>query len=181
VAERSVQVGQRVTQGQSLFAIIPLEQMWIDANFKEVQIGKMQIGQKVSLYSDVYGNRVPYHGHIIGIGGGTGSVFSILPPQNATGNWIKIVQRVPVRIGLNPAELKKAPLRLGLSMEATVDIRNIGQHSVPPPISSHALYKTWVFDQEEEGVQDLIQEIFTANLPAVDLTPTDLIEGMETP
>lgn len=181
VAERSVQVGQRVTQGQSLFAIIPLEQMWIDANFKEVQIGKMQIGQKVSLYSDVYGNSVPYHGHIIGIGGGTGSVFSILPPQNATGNWIKIVQRVPVRIGLNPAELKNAPLRLGLSMEATVDIRNIGQHSVPPPIVSHALYKTWVFDQEEEGVQDLIQEIFTANLPAVDLTPTDLIEGMETP
>ncbi len=181
VAERSVQVGQRVSQGQSLFAIIPLEQMWVDANFKEVQIGKMQIGQPVSLHSDVYGSRAPYQGHIIGIGGGTGSVFSILPPQNATGNWIKIVQRVPVRIALDPNELKKFPLRLGLSMEATVDIRDIGQNSIPHPISHRTLYQTQVFDREEEGVEKAIQEIFTANLPSIDLSPTDLIEGLEIP
>lgn len=181
IAERSVQVGQRVSQGQSLFAIIPLEQMWVDANFKEVQIGKMQIGQPVSLNSDVYGGRSPYQGHIIGIGGGTGSVFSILPPQNATGNWIKIVQRVPVRIALDPSEVKKFPLRLGLSMEATVDIRDIGQNCIPLPISQRTLYQTQVFDHEEDGVEQAIQEIYRKNLPSIDLSPTDLIEGIETP
>ncbi|MBX9923906.1 MAG: HlyD family efflux transporter periplasmic adaptor subunit [Rhabdochlamydiaceae bacterium] len=181
IAERSVQVGQRVTQGQSLFAVIPLEQMWIEANFKEVQIGKMQIGQKVSLNSDVYGSKAPYEGYIIGIGGGTGSVFSILPPQNATGNWIKIVQRVPVRISLDAKELKKAPLRLGLSMEATVNIRDIGHKSVPFPISPRSLYQTWIFDSEEEGLQDVIQTIFTANLPSIDLSQLDLAEGLTSP
>lgn len=181
IAERCVQVGQRVTQGQSLFAVIPLEQMWIEANFKEVQIGKMQIGQKVSLNSDVYGSKAPYEGYIVGIGGGTGSVFSILPPQNATGNWIKIVQRVPVRISLDAKELKKAPLRLGLSMEATVNIRDIGHKSVPFPISPRSLYQTWIFDSEEEGLQDVIQTIFTANLPSVDLSQVDLAEGLTSP
>jgi membrane fusion protein (multidrug efflux system) len=179
IAERSVQVGQRVHQGQSLFAVIPLEQMWIDANFKEVKIGNMQIGQKVSVHSDVYGRRVPYQGHVMGIGGGTGSVFSILPPQNATGNWIKIVQRVPVRIALDPQELQKAPLRLGLSMEVTVDIRDIGEPSVPKQAGQRALYHTKIFDHEEDGVQTLIEEIFIANLPSVDLSETDPLEGME--
>jgi membrane fusion protein (multidrug efflux system) len=181
VAQRSVQVGQRVSQGQSLFAVIPLEQMWVDANFKEVQIGKMQIGQEVALRSDVYGRRNPYQGQIIGIGGGTGSVFSILPPQNATGNWIKIVQRVPVRISLNPKELEKAPLRLGLSMEATANIRNIGNSSVPSQVPQKSLYKTWVFDREEDGVHEVIQAILALNLPSGDLSPTDLLEGMEKP
>lgn len=165
IALRSVQVGQRVNPAEPLFAIIPLDQMWVDANFKEVQIGKMQIGQSVSLQSDTYGSNVTYHGLIVGIGGGTGSVFSVLPPQNATGNWIKIVQRLPIRVSLNPSELIAHPLRLGLSMEATVDIRNIGSSPIPELASEKVVYETAVFSQEEEGVDAVLHAVFEQNLP----------------
>ena len=167
IAERSVQIGQRVKAGDPLFAIIPLEEMWVNANFKEVQIGKMQIGQTAHLKADVYGDAVKYHGYIEGIGGGTGSVFSVLPPQNATGNWIKIVQRVPVRIHLDSQELLEHPLRLGLSMDVTVDIHNIGHSSIPPITPTQPIYQTDVFAKEEEGVETVIQKIFKENLPSL--------------
>ena len=174
IAERTVQVGQRVKAGEPLFAIIPLDQMWVDANFKEVQIGKMQIGQPVSLYSDVYGHSVEYHGHIQGIGGGTGSVFSVLPPQNATGNWIKIVQRVPIRISIDPQEIIHSPLRLGLSMEATVDIHSTEASSIPHILPIHPIYQTEIFSKEEEGVQAIIEKIFKENLPSPEIPLKEL-------
>ncbi len=122
VARRSVQLGQRIQAGTPLMAVIPLEQLWVDANFKEVQLRKMRIGQHVNLVADMYGKNVPYHGTIEGLGVGTGAAFALLPAQNATGNWIKVVQRVPVRIKLDPKELQEHPLRIGLSMVVDVDI-----------------------------------------------------------
>jgi membrane fusion protein (multidrug efflux system) len=124
VAQRTVQVGQRVNAGAPLMAVVPLSNVWIDANFKEVQLARMRIGQPVTITTDIYGGKVVYHGKIAGLGAGSGSAFSVLPPQNASGNWIKIVQRVPVRIALDPAELKDNPLRIGLSVSATVDVHD---------------------------------------------------------
>jgi membrane fusion protein (multidrug efflux system) len=121
VAKRSVQVGQRVAPGTPLMAIVPLDGVWIDANFKEVQLQRMRIGQPVKLTADVYGSRVEYHGRIQGFSAGTGSAFATLPAQNATGNWIKIVQRLPVRIRIDPSELAAHRLRIGLSMQVDVD------------------------------------------------------------
>lgn len=121
IAQRAVQVGARVTPGVALMAIIPPEQMWVDANFKETQLADVRIGQSVKLTADLYGSDVVYHGKIAGFAAGTGSAFALLPAQNASGNWIKIVQRVPVRIELDPAELQEHPLRIGLSMRAEVD------------------------------------------------------------
>jgi membrane fusion protein (multidrug efflux system) len=124
VAQRTVQVGQRVNAGAPLMAVVPLSNVWIDANFKEVQLARMRIGQPVQITTDIYGSKVIYHGKIAGLGAGSGSAFSVLPPQNASGNWIKIVQRVPVRIALDAGELKDNPLRIGLSVTATVDVRD---------------------------------------------------------
>ena len=124
VAQRTVQVGQRVNAGAPLMAVVPLSHVWVDANFKEVQLARMRIGQPVRITTDIYGSKVAYHGKIAGLGAGSGSAFSVLPPQNASGNWIKIVQRVPVRIALDPAELKDNPLRIGLSVTATVDVHD---------------------------------------------------------
>lgn len=124
VAQRTVQVGQRVNAGAPLMAVVPLSNVWVDANFKEVQLARMRIGQPVRITTDIYGSKVAYHGRIVGLGAGSGSAFSVLPPQNASGNWIKIVQRVPVRVALDPAELKDNPLRIGLSVTATVDVRD---------------------------------------------------------
>ncbi|RZI42451.1 HlyD family efflux transporter periplasmic adaptor subunit [Herbaspirillum sp. HC18] len=124
VAKRSVQVGQRVTPGAPLMAVVPLNQLWVDANFKESQLRKMRIGQPVKLTADVYGSSVTYDGKIAGFAAGTGSAFALLPAQNATGNWIKVVQRVPVRIALDPKQLADHPLRIGLSMRAEVDLHD---------------------------------------------------------
>ena len=124
VARRSVQVGQRVAAGTPLMAVVPLDNVWIDANFKEVQLEDMRVGQPVDLHADVYGGETVYHGKLVGLAAGSGSAFALLPAQNASGNWIKIVQRVPVRIALDPQELKKHPLRIGLSMTVKVDIRD---------------------------------------------------------
>ncbi len=123
VAKRSAQVGQRINPGTPVMAIVPLDQLWVDANFKEAQLRDMRIGQPASLSADVYGGRVTYKGRIVGLGAGTGSAFALLPAQNATGNWIKVVQRVPVRIALDPKQLAEYPLRVGLSMQAEVDVR----------------------------------------------------------
>lgn len=122
VARRSIQVGQRVAPGSILMRIVPINQLYVDANFKESQLEKVRVGQTVTLTSDLYGDDVEYHGKVIGFSGGTGSAFALIPAQNATGNWIKVVQRLPVRIQLDSKDLEKYPLRVGLSMEATVDL-----------------------------------------------------------
>lgn len=124
IAKRSAQKGEWVNKGKTLMAVVPLNQVWVDANFKENQLRNMRIGQEVVLYSDIFGKSVKYNGIIQGFSAGTGSVFSLLPPQNATGNWIKVVQRLAVRIELNSEEIKENPLQLGMSMKANVDIRN---------------------------------------------------------
>ena len=124
VARRTVQLGQRVAAGTPLMSIIPLNQLWVDANFKEVQLRNIRIGQPVNLTADVYGKKVEYKGTVAGLGMGTGAAFALLPAQNATGNWIKVVQRVPVRIALDPEELQVHPLRLGLSMKAVIKTSN---------------------------------------------------------
>ena len=122
VAKRTVQVGQKLAAGAPLMAVIPLNSVWVDANFKEPQLRKIRPGQTVTLSTDVYGSDVVYHGKVVSISAGTGGSFSLLPPQNATGNWIKVVQRIPVRIALDKAELKANPLRLGMSTDVKVDV-----------------------------------------------------------
>ncbi|MCM2251989.1 MAG: efflux RND transporter periplasmic adaptor subunit [Ramlibacter sp.] len=122
IAKRTVQVGQRVAAGAPLMSVIPLSQVWVDANFKEVQLRKIRLGQPVKLTADVYGRKVEYRGTVAGLGAGTGAAFALLPAQNATGNWIKVVQRVPVRVALDAAQIAAHPLRVGLSMQAEVDV-----------------------------------------------------------
>ncbi|MGH6690163.1 MAG: HlyD family efflux transporter periplasmic adaptor subunit [Gammaproteobacteria bacterium] len=124
VVQRTVHVGQRVQSGASLMSIVPIGEAYVDANFKEMQLTKVRIGQEVELTSDLYGSDVVFHGRVVGFSGGTGSAFALIPAQNATGNWIKVVQRVPVRIAIDEADLAKHPLRVGLSMEATIDTRS---------------------------------------------------------
>jgi membrane fusion protein (multidrug efflux system) len=124
VAQRSVQVGERVAAGTPLMGVVPLDAVWVDANFKEVQLRDMRVGQPVTLHADVYGGKVVYHGKIVGLSAGSGTAFALLPAQNASGNWIKIVQRLPVRIELESSELRAHPLRIGLSVTADVDIRD---------------------------------------------------------
>jgi membrane fusion protein (multidrug efflux system) len=122
VSKKSVQIGQQVQVGAPLMTIVPTATAYVDANFKEVQLDKVAIGQPVTLTSDLYGGGVKFHGKVVGLSGGTGAAFSLIPAQNASGNWIKVVQRLPVRIALDPADLKSHPLRLGLSMKADIDI-----------------------------------------------------------
>src|SRR6201985_784819 len=124
IAQRTVQAGQQVAAGTPLMAVVPLSDVWVDANFKEVQLARIRVGQPVTVKADIYGGGVVYHGHVEGLGAGSGSAFALLPPQNATGNWIKIVQRVPVRIALDPNELREHPLRVGLSVAVSVDVRD---------------------------------------------------------
>jgi membrane fusion protein (multidrug efflux system) len=122
VTRKSIEIGQRVQPGSPVMIVVPIQQAYVDANFKEGQLRKVRIGQPVTLTSDLYGGGVKYHGEVVGLSGGTGSAFAVIPAQNATGNWIKVVQRVPVRISLDPKELAEHPLRVGLSMTAKIDI-----------------------------------------------------------
>ncbi|MEC6127200.1 MAG: HlyD family efflux transporter periplasmic adaptor subunit [Pseudomonadota bacterium] len=122
VARRNIQIGQRVAPGTVMMSVVPISQLYVDANFKESQLAKVRVGQTAILTSDLYGDDVEYHGKVIGFSGGTGAAFALIPAQNATGNWIKVVQRLPVRIALDPKELADHPLRVGLSMEAKVDL-----------------------------------------------------------
>jgi membrane fusion protein, multidrug efflux system len=124
VSRRSVQVGQRVAAGTPLMGVVPLDAVWVNANFKEVQLRDMRVGQPVTLHADIYGGRAVYHGRLVGLSAGSGTAFALLPSQNASGNWIKIVQRLPVRVALDPAELRAHPLRIGLSVSTTVDIHD---------------------------------------------------------
>jgi membrane fusion protein, multidrug efflux system len=121
IAKNAVQVGQQVQPGQTLMTIVPIEAVYVNANYKEAQLRNVRIGEPAVLTSDLYGGSIKYHGKVVGIGGGTGAAFALIPAQNATGNWIKVVQRLPVRIALDPAELRAHPLRVGLSMSAVID------------------------------------------------------------
>ncbi|SAK70366.1 multidrug resistance protein A [Caballeronia catudaia] len=160
VAKRSVQVGQRVSPGNPLMAIVPLNAVWVDANFKEVQLKHMRIGQPVELTADLYGSGVVFHGKVIGFSAGTGSAFSLLPAQNATGNWIKVVQRLPVRIELDPKELQAHPLRIGLSMNVDVTIKN--EEGGQLGNAQNTVYQTNVFDnygaQADQEIARIIQQ-----------------------
>ncbi|MES2288850.1 MAG: HlyD family efflux transporter periplasmic adaptor subunit [Pseudomonadota bacterium] len=126
VAQRTVQIGQQIAAGTPLMAVVPLDRVWVDANFRETQLKDLRIGQAVTVTADTYGSDIVYHGRVAGVGAGSGNAFALLPPQNASGNWIKIVQRVPVRIALNRDELRRNPLRIGLSVTATVDTADRG-------------------------------------------------------
>ncbi|WP_233407723.1 efflux RND transporter periplasmic adaptor subunit [Marinomonas spartinae] len=164
VAQRSVQVGQHVSAGSTLMSIVPLNHVWVVANFKETQIGNIRAGQPVSLTSDVYGSSVIYHGTVQGIIPGTGSAFSLLPATNATGNWIKVVQRVPVRIALKPQELIDHPLRPGLSMNVTVNTQNAGKAELTTVATPPTPWRTDVFDDGDKGANALIQKIIKENM-----------------
>ncbi len=153
VARRTVQVGQRVAAGTPLLAVVPLDQLWVDANFKEGQLQALRVDQPVELTADVYGSSVTYHGRVAGVGAGSGAAFALLPPQNASGNWIKIVQRVPVRIALDPEELRQHPLRIGLSMTAEVDIRDrSGAMVTDKPLGTGARSDTADTDAEADHI-----------------------------
>lgn len=164
IGQRSVQLGELIDPSRAMLSIIPLDEIWVTANFKEVQLSDMRIGQRATVTSDCYGGSVTFHGRVIGVGAGSGNVFSILPPQNATGNWIKIVQRIPVRISLDPEEVQKYPLVLGMSMNVTVDIRDKEGYLLTKEKSiSSPIYQTDVYKQQIEGVNKIIQKIIQDN------------------
>jgi len=180
IAKRNVQLGERVSPGTPLMSVVPLNQVWVDANFKEPQLADLRIGQRVSLTSDLYGGRVVFHGRVQGLGAGTGAAFALLPAQNATGNWIKIVQRVPVRIALDPSELEAHPLQIGLSMQVDVNVRDRDGERFPElaagePIPSggapQPIYATRVFDSSEAAALARVNAIITANAPAAGRSP----------
>ncbi len=164
VARRNVQLGQRVSPGAPLMAVVPLDEVWVDANFKEPQLERMRVGQPVALTADLYGTHVVFHGSVAGFGAGTGAAFSLLPAQNATGNWIKIVQRVPVRIALDPREIAAHPLQIGLSMKAVVDVRNGGGGRMPQVASNAAAWSTEVFGSGDARADARVHAIIAANL-----------------
>ena len=164
VSKRTVQLGQRVAPGTPLMAVVPLDQVWVDANFKENQLRDIRVGQPVKLTADLYGGKVVYDGKVIGLGIATGAASALLPAQNATGNWIKVVQRLPVRIHLDPEQLKKHPLRVGLSMEVEVDVRDqSGPELVSaPPIEPIAA--TQVYADADQGADALARRIIDQNM-----------------
>ena len=172
IAKRNVQVGQRVKAGDSLMALVPLEQVWIEANFKEKQLREMRIGQPVELYSDIFGKKVAYHGRVAGFSAGTGSAFSLLPAQNATGNWIKVVQRLPVRIELDPKELADHPLQIGLSMIAKVNVRNQEGARLSDVNRKIAPTETEVFASWAHAAEQHVHKLIAANLGGPDKTRT---------
>lgn len=165
VARRSVQVGQRVQPGNALMAVVPTEQMWVEANFKETQLRHMRLGQEVELRSDLYGGDVTYKGRIDSLGLGTGSAFSLLPAQNASGNWIKIVQRVPVRIAIDAKQLAEHPLRIGLSIKAEVSLRDQKGTVLPTDIAKGQVFDTDVYAKQLHSADDVIHQIIQRNLP----------------
>ncbi|TXI85444.1 MAG: HlyD family efflux transporter periplasmic adaptor subunit [Cupriavidus sp.] len=165
VARRAVQVGQRVAPGNPLMAVVPLDGVWVDANFKEMQVRHLRIGQPVTLHADLYGGKVTYHGKVVGFAAGTGSAFSALPAQNATGNWIKVVQRLPVRIQLDPAELRAHPLQIGLSMVVDVDTKGTGAElGTADAAAFRTRYETTVFERQGAEADREITRIIARNL-----------------
>src|SRR5476649_1871529 len=163
VAKRTVQLGQRVQPGTALMAVIPLNQLWIDANFKETQLRDMRIGQPVDIESDIYGSDVKFSGTVDSLGAGTGSAFALLPAQNATGNWIKIVQRVPVRIHINADELAKHPLRVGLSTVVNVDLHDKSGPVLAQQAPQKASFTTNVYDRQLAEADAMITQLIHDN------------------
>ena len=164
VAKRSVQLGSHVTPGTPLMSIVPLDQLWVDANFKESELRNIRIGQAATIETDLYGSKVVYHGKVLGMSAGTGSAFSLLPAQNATGNWIKVVQRVPVRITLDPKELAAHPLRIGLSTTVTVDTSHAEGATLDQPMVASALYTTRALTQPVGDAEKIADTIIAQNL-----------------
>ncbi len=162
-AQRTIQVGMWIASGTPLMSVIPLDQIWVNANFKETQLRHMRIGQRVKVTADLYGKDVIFHGRIVGLPGVAGNAVSLLPPQNLSGNWIKIVQRLPVRVALEPEELKEHPLRIGLSCEATVDLTDAGD-LVPTSTKGSPLYETNIFGMEEKGDRLFIDTVIAMNV-----------------
>ncbi|MFC3339528.1 HlyD family efflux transporter periplasmic adaptor subunit [Paracandidimonas soli] len=176
VARRSAQVGQRVAPGTPLMTVVPLDQAWVEANFKESQLRRMRIGQPVTMTADLYGGSVTYHGVVAGLDAGTGSAFALLPAQNATGNWIKVVQRVPVRIALDPEDLARHPLRVGLSMNVEVDV---GKDGGKPPAEAGRTEPAWstrAFEPPHDEIDALVGQVIRDNL-ASDDAATALVHG----
>ncbi|HSV53640.1 MAG TPA: efflux RND transporter periplasmic adaptor subunit [Burkholderiaceae bacterium] len=163
VAKRTVQLGQRVAAGTPMMSIIPLQQVWVDANFKEVQLRNIRLGQPVKLTADVYGKKVEYQGTVAGLGAGTGAAFALLPAQNATGNWIKVVQRVPVRVALDAQQLAANPLRVGLSMDATVDVSNKDGKTLADATRTSAISQTQVYSALDAGADAEVRRVIAAN------------------
>jgi membrane fusion protein (multidrug efflux system) len=168
VVRRAVQLGQQVATSTEMLAIVPVDSMWIDANFKENQLSGLRIGQPVSVSADMYGSRVHYHGRVLGLTPGTGSALAVLPAQNASGNWIKIVQRLPVRIGLDPRELEAHPLFLGLSTDVDVDVRSQSGATLSKQPAWSATLNTDVYATQEAGADAAISAILAANLGHAD-------------
>jgi membrane fusion protein, multidrug efflux system len=164
VAERSVQLGQHVTAGQALMTVIPLNALWVDANFKEVQLRHLRIGQAAEVRSDLYGGSFVYHGHVKGMAAGTGAAFALLPAQNASGNWIKVVQRVPVRIQIDDSDLAKAPLRVGLSATVTVDTTNEDGPVLAKEAADQPVGDTQVYTQDLEKANAEADAVVRRNL-----------------
>jgi membrane fusion protein (multidrug efflux system) len=165
VAQRSVQLGNSVQPGQQLMTVVPLHDLWVEANFKESQLRHIRIGQPATVVSDLYGDDAVFHGKVIGLGAGTGSVFSLLPAQNATGNWIKVVQRVPVRISLDNADLDKHPLRVGLSSEVTIDITDDKGSVLAATPAQQPVAQTDVYTQMAAKADAEAAQVIRANLP----------------
>jgi len=161
VAQRTVQIGQQVAAGTPLMAVVPLDRLWVDANFRETQLRDLRIGQPARIVADTYGGDVVYHGRVAGVGAGSGNAFALLPAQNASGNWIKITQRVPVRIMLDPAELRANPLRVGLSVAATVDTADTRGGRVARP--ARAAYRGLATAAGDPAVEARIRQIVAAN------------------
>lgn len=179
VAKRTVQLGQRVAAGAPMMSIIPLNQVWVDANFKEVQLRNIRIGQPVTLVADLYGKKVEYKGKVAGLGVGTGAAFSLLPAQNATGNWIKVVQRVPVRIALDAKQLADNPLRVGLSMDAEVDVSSKDGKTLADAPRDATVAHSQTYGTPDDAADKDVQRVIAANTgksvklakPAVAATP----------
>jgi membrane fusion protein, multidrug efflux system len=163
VARRAVQLGERIAPGTALLAIVPLERVWIEANFKEVQLRNMRIGQPVRVISDLYGSKLDFQGRVAGLGLGTGAAFALLPAQNATGNWIKVVQRVPVRITLDPEQLKEHPLRIGLSTTATVDVRDTSGGQLAAAPNPKPVLVTDAYEIDRQEIKERIAQIVSEN------------------
>jgi membrane fusion protein (multidrug efflux system) len=160
VAQRTAQVGQQIAAGTPLMTVVPLTRLWVDANLRETQLKDIRIGQAATVIADAYGDDVVYHGRVVGLSAGSGSAFALLPPQNASGNWIKIVQRVPVRIMLDPRELAANPLRVGLSVAATIDTADASGPRMAQPAASP--YRGNVAEADP-AVETKIAQIIAAN------------------
>ncbi len=161
VAQRTVQLGQQVVPGAPLMAVVPLTRAWVDANFRETQVAGIRVGQQTTVISDAYGQKTVFHGHVLGLGAGSGNAFALLPPQNASGNWIKIVQRVPVRIGLDPVELARRPLQIGLSVTVKVDTRDHDSPELARP--ARGVFLSEAPEDAGPAVEARISQIIAAN------------------